>query len=196
MRAVFGVVAALGLAIAAGPATAQELTAEVRTWRGESWRLSDAALEVFYTIPAPPAEAAAPATGAMPASAAAPPGWPTPAPARPSPAPAGAAAKAQEVKLGHRAREAVTLHRGGAEIQVPLARIETLVFFRRPVPNSPLPHLLAAAHYHYAGTAVLTDGSRVEGDYVNLGTTILRGMTPQGRVDLPWEEIEVVRFVR
>jgi hypothetical protein len=43
---------------------------------------------------------------------------------------------------------------------------------------------------------VLLDGSRIEGDYVNLGTTFLRGRTPYERVDIPWQDIETVRFSR
>ena len=43
---------------------------------------------------------------------------------------------------------------------------------------------------------MLEDGSRVEGDYVNLGTTFLRGRAGQGRVDIPWDQIEIVRFKR
>ena len=38
--------------------------------------------------------------------------------------------------------------------------------------------------------------SMVEGDYVNLGTVILRGQTAEGRVDISWEDIESVRFQR
>jgi hypothetical protein len=33
---------------------------------------------------------------------------------------------------------------------------------------------------------------RIDGDYVNLGTTMLRGRTPAGRVDIPWEHIEQI----
>jgi len=40
------------------------------------------------------------------------------------------------------------------------------------------------------------DGERVEADYVNLGTAMLRGTTPNGRVEIPWEEVEHVIFER
>lgn len=43
----------LGLALlvaSAIPASAQDVTAEVRTWSGQSLRLSQPSLEVFYTI--------------------------------------------------------------------------------------------------------------------------------------------------
>jgi peptidoglycan-associated lipoprotein len=53
---------------------------------------------------------------------------------------------------------------------------------------------VAGTHFRYFATAELVDGSRVEGDYVSLGTTVLRGMTPQGRVDIPWQDIENVSF--
>ena len=55
---------------------------------------------------------------------------------------------------------------------------------------------MAPTHIRYAASVVLTDGSRVDGDYVNLGTVVLRGQTPEGRVDIPWQDIEVVRFSR
>ena len=44
--------------------------------------------------------------------------------------------------------------------------------------------------------AVMNDGSRVEGDYVNLGTLVLRGRTSGGRLDISWGDIESVRFQR
>ena len=46
-------IAALTLAVAAAaasPAVAQDVTAEVRTWSGQSLQLSQPSLEVFYTI--------------------------------------------------------------------------------------------------------------------------------------------------
>jgi hypothetical protein len=43
---------------------------------------------------------------------------------------------------------------------------------------------------------MLLDGTRLEGEYVNLGTTYLRGRTPHSRVDIPWEQIETLRFTR
>jgi peptidoglycan-associated lipoprotein len=102
--------------------------------------------------------------------------------------------EAPEPKQGHKRREVVTLFREGAEMQIPFGRIKSLQFFRKPVKKSPLPPYLAATHFRYFATAELVDGSRVEGDYVSLGTTVLRGMTPEGRVDIPWEEIENVSF--
>jgi hypothetical protein len=35
---------------------------------------------------------------------------------------------------------------------------------------------------------------RIQGDYINLGATVLRGDTRDGRVEIAWEEIESIRF--
>lgn len=197
-RALVGL-ALVVLVASAAPGAAQDVTAEVRTWGGQSWRLAHPSLEVFYTIvPKAREGAAAPLPpGATPVS---PGGGSSMSPgAQPSGSmqtPSPLSERGPEPKQGHTQREVVTLHQEGVEIQIPLMSIASLVFFRRPIPNSPLPPYVAPIHFHYAATAVLVDGSRVEGDYVNLGTTLLRGMTPQGRVDIPWEDIEIVRFER
>src|SRR5713226_8245353 len=49
-RMLIGSLALAALVAAAIPAAAQEVTAEVRTWSGQSVRLSQPSLEVFYTI--------------------------------------------------------------------------------------------------------------------------------------------------
>ena len=65
MRSVLRLIIGLaGVAIAVAPGAAQEPVAEVRTWSGETLRLSQPSLEVFYTIPVkgedtPPSDAAA-----------------------------------------------------------------------------------------------------------------------------------------
>ena len=86
--------------------------------------------------------------------------------------------------------------RGAIEMRVPLSEVAALVFSRRRVVGSPLPSWVAPSHFHHAATAVLNDGSQVQADYVNLGTSILRGTSAQGTVDVPWGEIETVRFRR
>ena len=45
-----GMLVLAGLVGVALPAAAQDVTAEVRTWTGESWRLTQPSLEIFYTI--------------------------------------------------------------------------------------------------------------------------------------------------
>ena len=49
-RVLIGWLALAALVAAALPAAAQDVTAEVRTWNGQSLRLSQPSLEVFYTI--------------------------------------------------------------------------------------------------------------------------------------------------
>src|SRR6266567_4611643 len=49
-RVLIGWLALAALVAAALPAAAQDVTAEVRTWSGQSLRLSQPSLEVFYTI--------------------------------------------------------------------------------------------------------------------------------------------------
>jgi hypothetical protein len=55
---------------------------------------------------------------------------------------------------------------------------------------------VAATHIRYAADIAMADGTRIDADYVNLGTAILRGTTPDGRIDIPWQDIEVLRFTR
>ena len=182
-KIVIGLAALAGLTGTATIATAQDVIAEVRTWTGESWRLSQPSLEIFYTImPTVPEEEAAPA------------GPPAQAIQMAGPVASLKAAfeKQPEPQQGHRQTDAVTLSRHGVETQIPLSNIRTLQFVRQPVQQSLLPPYVA--HFRYSAVAELVDGSRVEGDYVNLGTVVLRGLTPKGRVDIPWYEVENVRF--
>ena len=184
-KIVIGLAALAGLTGTATIATAQDVIAEVRTWTGESWRLSQPSLEIFYTImPTVPEEEAAPA------------GPPAQAIQMAGPVASLKAAfeKKPEPQQGHRQTDAVTLSRHGVETQIPLSNIRTLQFVRQPVQQSLLPPYVAPTHFRYSAVAELVDGSRVEGDYVNLGTVVLRGLTPKGRVDIPWYEVENVRF--
>ena len=51
MRSILCLIIGLaGVVIAAAPVAAQDPVAEVRTWSGETLRLSQPSLEVFYTI--------------------------------------------------------------------------------------------------------------------------------------------------
>lgn len=187
-----------GLGLWAGPARAQDVTADVRTWSGQAWRLAQPSMEVFYTIPAPPKGA----PGATDAS------YGTPAPGASSGGSQnslGMTGSFQDLKSffdqgpgprqGHRQADYITLRRGDVETQVPLASIASLTFTRQPA-RSTLPPYIVNRHFRYAATAVLMDGSRIEADYVNLGTLVLRGQTPQGRLDLSWEDIQSLSFQR
>jgi hypothetical protein len=55
---------------------------------------------------------------------------------------------------------------------------------------------VAATHIRHAADITLTDGGRIAADYVNLGSAILRGASVDGRVDIPWQDIEVLSFTR
>jgi hypothetical protein len=191
-RALCAVVAGLLVAAGAGSAPAQEVTAEVRTWSGESWTLGNPTLDVFYTIapqledtPVGPAAVSSPEAGA-----------------------AGsrsnvitfqiqAAPSSKRVPAIQARREAgvLALSRGGLIVRVPVDRIASLSFSRQAVAPR-LPATMAPPLFRYGATAVLVDGSRIEADDVNLGTTVLRGSAQEGRIDLRWTEIEVIRFLR
>ena len=185
-KIVIGLAALAGLTGTATIARAQDVIAEVRTWTGESWRLSQPSLEIFYTImPKMPEEEAPPAAkeGAV-------------AQAVQMTGPVSSLKTAFEKKpeplQGHDRTDVVTLSRHGVETQIPLSNIRTLQFVRQPAQQGLLPPYVT--HFRYSAVAELVDGSRVEGDYVNLGTAVLRGLTPMGRVDIPWTEVENVRF--
>jgi hypothetical protein len=188
------------LGAAALPAAAQDVTAEVKTWAGQSLRLSQPSLEVFYTIV--PAE-----EGQVPGAAGGPPG------SMGSAASSGSLIGTEvrgslqsltrlfsgggpEPLQGNRQAQTVAVRQAGIERSIPVDTIRDLAFRREHVSNSTLPPYVAPTHFRYSASLVLNDGSRVDADYVNLGTIVLRGLTPEGRVDIPWQDIEVVRFSR
>jgi hypothetical protein len=194
---------------------AQEVTAEVRTWSGQSLTVKDPTFEIFYTIlPAITAPLGGGGGGYAPAA----PGGPTPAGASGEIAQAPATIGVGSVgfqagtalqaaagtllptgpvsKQGRRQQDFVRLSREGAEIAVPFANLATLLFTKTLVHPRGLPPYVSQKHYRHAATAVLADGSKIDGDYVNLGTALLRGATPQGTIDIPWDEIESIRFRR
>jgi hypothetical protein len=189
------------LALWAAPAAAQDVMAQVRTWDGQSWRIAQPSLEVFYTIPA----ASKGASGTDPYTA-----GPSGNTAGGSPATSmgsglslsGSLGALQSYfdsgpgpRQGHRQADYITVRRGGTERQIRLASIASLAMTRHPVAST-LPAFYVNRHFKYTATVVLTDGSRVEADSINLGTMVLRGQTADGRVDLPWEEIQSVSFQR
>jgi hypothetical protein len=188
IRAVLLLAASLTVFFATTPVAGQEPVAEVRTWNGQILRLTHPSLEVFYTILVKAPDGQESSDTGQPAT----PGN-TPLLFGSAKALAGAIDKKPEPLSGQRQASSVTLAKAGVETKIPLANLGTLAFVRAPLAST-LPPYLAPTHFRYAATAVLTDGSRVEGDYINLGTTVLRGTTPQGRVDIPWHEIETLRL--
>jgi hypothetical protein len=186
-------VMAAGLALlvaGVAPAGAQTMSAEVRTWAGHTYQLTEPSLEVLYTIVVPKKEDSSGAAEGAPTTGAR------------APMLFGSASavsqfldKQPEPLHGHRQSDTITLRQARTEVRLALASVDALVFARQAA-RSTLPPYVGPEHYRYSVIAVLDDGSRVEGDYVNLGTTFLRGRTAQGRVDIPWEQIEIVRFKR
>jgi hypothetical protein len=210
------VIFALALvALVPSPSGAQEVTAEVRTWSGQSLTVKDPTFEVFYTIlPSVTSPLGGGGGGYAPNG----PGAPTPPGtsgeiAQP-PATigvgsvgfqAGTAMQAASgtllptgpaSKQGRRQQDFVRVSRAGTEVAVPVANLMSIVFSRQLVFPSALPPHVAAKHYRHGAVIVLVDGSQIDGDYVNMGTALLRGSTPHGTIDIPWDEIELVRFRR
>ncbi len=186
------------LALWVAPSAAQDISAEVRTWAGQSWRLAQPSLEVFYTIPAPAKGGPADTYGAPQAGAAGAAGGKSALSMSGPLAGAGDLLRlgSRTPRQGHRQAEYITIRRGAVETQLSVSSITSLTFTRQLVSGSHLPPYYVNRHFRYAATAVMNDGSRVEGDYINLGTLVLRGQTSEGRLDISWEDIESVRFQR
>ena len=196
----------VGVLAMAGPAAAaDDVKLEVRTWTGQTWRLSQAVFDVFSTLlprtdeqgkVAGPSEASS-VIGGTGGGTGMGSGRSRQASLFGSPQELSSILEKRAEPLQVRQdATSVALMKEGVETRVPLERIASLLFYRQPIWTSTLPPYVASSHFRYSATAVLTDGSRVEGDYVNLGTLRLRGTGPLGRVDMPWEELEAVRFER
>jgi len=181
------------------PVAAQDVMAQVRTWDGQSWSIAQPSLEVFYTIPAPHQGGADPYTAGPTGNTSS---GQVGTGSATLPVMSGSVGTLQsyfqggpEPRQGHRQADYITVRRGGAERQIPFASIASLNLVRHLVPST-LPAFYVNRHFRYTATVMLTDGSRVEADYINLGTLVLRGQTATGRLDLPWEEIQSVSFQR
>ena len=199
-HALIAILALIWVAAHALPALAQDVTADVKTWSGQSWRLSQPSLEVFYSIVSKPqadSTAGGGGTGRTGFSELSLGGL-----SRESVDPSLMTLNrffgktAPDTIQGHRQGQEITAHRGGVATQIPLGNISSITFKRQPVRDSSLPPYVAATHIRHAADIALADGTRIDADYVNLGTAILRGTTPDGRLDIPWQDIEVLRFVR
>jgi hypothetical protein len=170
-------------------ALSQESRATVRTYQGVSYTLADPSLEVFYTIGEPKEKKDEDRTQqfqpliSVAASAGAPAGG------EQTPGESGSE-KVAKLLRGHSRATEIAILKNGVEARIPWDRIRSLSLSRKPVTVAGLPPYVP--YYRYSASAVLIDGARVDGDYVNLGTTMLRGQTPTGRVDIPWEQIEQV----
>ena len=202
-RALLPVVTAFVVAITIAPAIAQESVAEIQTWRGDSFRISQPALDSLYSIIPRALIGAngAPVAGA--AGAAAETGVSAP--------PAGSGPQASIIGSarslaglfgqgpppiqGRASHHALTFVRSGVETRVPFDRISGLTVERKDLAST-LPPYVSATHAQYAATAVLVDGSTIQADYVNFGTIILRGTGPQGSIELPLEDVRTLKITR
>jgi hypothetical protein len=183
-----------------GVAGGQEAAVDVRTWAGQAFQLSSASLDTFYTVVAtqPQGEVAAPGISGKAGTSQA--GSVTTIIAGPQlggvrSAEGYVAPPGSDSKQGRRQQTFITVTRGGVDVRVPLTSVTVITFARAPL-KSQLPPYAGAGQYRYSATLDLTDGSQVAGDYVNLGTAVLRGTTPQGTVDIPWQDIQTLRFQR
>ena len=194
-------IAALAVVVlGGGVASAQDVAVDVRTWSGQALRLSSPSLDTFYTViaTAPQGEVAAPGISGKAGTSQA--GSVTTIIAGPQlggvrSAEGYVAPPGSDSKQGRRQQTFITVTRGGVDVRVPLTSVTVITFARAPL-KSQLPSYAGAGHYRYSATLDLTDGSQVAGDYVNLGTAVLRGTTPQGTVDIPWQDIQTLRFQR
>jgi hypothetical protein len=199
---VLSLLLAAALAGPAGSAAAQEVTAAVRTWSGLSWQVTQPSLEVFYTIVSKAQESAGGGAGTSVGQFG-------------SMATLGLGgigrqyvdpslftlnrlfgSQAPDTIQGHRQAEEITVYRGGVATQIAVSSIASLAFAREPIQDSSLPPYFAHTHVRSAATVLLTDGTRVDADYVNLGGMLLRGTIPGGRVDIPWQDIQTLEFRR
>jgi hypothetical protein len=194
--------AATALAGTARGAAAQDVTAAVRTWSGQALELAQPSLEVFYTIVSKTQESSAPAggtgVGQVTGMGSLGLGGLGTQYVDPSLATLNRlfGSQAPDTIQGHRQAQDITVYRDGVATQIALGRIASLAFTHQAVADSPLPPYIAASHVRSAATVLLTDGTRVDANYVNLGTMLLRGTTPGGRVDIPWQDIQTVEFRR
>ena len=202
LKTTLSLIVAATLAGSAGSATAQDVTATVRTWSGQSWQIAQPSLEVFYTIVSRSQEGTSgggsTSVGQVSGMSNLGLGLLGRQTADPSLITLNRlfGSQAPDTIQGHRQAQEITVYRGGVATQIAIPSIATMAFARQPVQDSSLPPYIANTHLRSSATVHLTDGTRVEADYVNLGGMLLRGTTPGGRIDIPWQEIQTVEFRR
>ena len=192
---------AAALAGSAGSAAAQDVTAAVRTWNGHSWQITQPSLEVFYTIVSKSQESqGGGGTGVGQLGGMTNLGLGVLGRQAVDPSLFTLnrlfGSQAPDTIQGHRQAQEITVYRDGVAAQIAVASIASLAFARQPVQDSSLPPYIANTHVRSSATVLLTDGTRVEADYVNLGGMLLRGTMPGGRIDIPWQDIQTVEFRR
>jgi hypothetical protein len=202
LKTTFSLLLAATLAGSAGSAAGQDVTAAVRTWSGQSWQITQPSLEVFYTIVSRTRESQSSAASTGVGELGGMTNLGLGVLGRQAVDPSLFTlnrlfgSQAPDTIQGHRQAQEITVYRGGVATQIAVASIATLAFTRQPVQDSSLPPYLADTHVRSTATVLLTDGTRVEADYVNLGGMLLRGTIPGGRIDIPWQDIQTVEFRR
>ena len=74
---------------------------------------------------------------------------------------------------------------------------QAVAFIRRHQPRVvAVPYWSDRHPDHVAASAVLTDGSTIEAVYVNFGSIILRGVGPQGSIEVPLEDVRTLKISR
>lgn len=184
-------VALLTLLASHGLGLAQDSTAEVKTWAGQSLRLTEPSFQIVYTVLVEKDQAGVAPAGEGVASGGG------PLELRGSvKALSSFLERGLQSRWGRRGADTLTIRKDGVETRVAFESIESVQFSRQPVTSNVLPPYYTSGHYRHAANVVLKNGARLEADYVNLGTAVLTGTAPQGRVEIPWAEIEMVRFAR
>jgi hypothetical protein len=190
MRRTMLLAIAIGLA---GPtlATAQDVVADVETFRGVTMQISQPYLETLYTvIPTPVVTASGTAASGTPGGAAQ-------APVTTM----GRTIKETQIGAGpqpiqaRRSQNSVTFVRNGVEMQVPFDRLVAMLVERRPVTMNRMPAYVDPVMQSTA-TVTLVDGATIEGASVNFGSAMLRGMSSQGAIELPLEDVKTIRIKR
>ncbi len=202
LKTTLSLLLAAALAGSAGSAAAQDVTATVRTWNGQSWQIAQPSLEVFYTIVSRSQEGTSGGGGTSVGQVSGMANLGLGLLGRQTADPSLITlnrlfgSQAPDTIQGHRQAQEITVYRGGVATQIAVASIATLAFARQPVQDSSLPPYIANTHVRSSATVLLTDGTRVEADYVNLGGMLLRGAIPGGRIDIPWQDLQTVEFRR
>ena len=135
-RALITTLALLWIAFFPLPALAQDVTAEVKTWSGQSWRLSQPSLEVFYSIVSKSREGGADA-GSEVGKATNFTNLTLGGLSRESTDPSVATLSrlfgenAPDTIQGHRQAQQITAYRGGVVTQIPLGSISTITLVGR-----------------------------------------------------------------
>ncbi len=169
-------------------AAAQESTATIRTYQGVSYKLADPSLEVFYTIGDLKETTSATQTFGTTINVGM-----SSAGGGGQAAPSGGAVE-ERLLQGHSRATEITVSKDSAETRIPLERIRSVSFGRTADDVSGMPFYIG--QYRYSASVTLVDGAQVQADYVNLGWAFVRGTTPGGRVDIPWQDVESIVFDR